>query len=143
MRNVWVRPIRPDDLPTLKTWIEEQRATMAFDPALAAGGQVLVAYDESGPLMFIPFWVSLTAGCPLRRDGTASLEGRDDADALTMAEAFRQAIRGLRFIADAQRVSEINTATNDAETETGLAKCGFAAAGKFMRCRHVERTKPS
>jgi hypothetical protein len=127
MTNLWTRPYRPDDLPTLKAWIEEQRGSTAFDLELAAGAQLMVVYDESGIVGFFPFWVSLTGGCPLLREGAGDLKE---------ALALREAVRAVRFVADSQRVAEVNVAAGNEKTEAALAKNGFAAAGKFMRLRH-------
>src|SRR5690348_2581279 len=106
--------MRPEDVPTLKAWMEEQRGATAFNVQLATGAQMLVVYDDEGPLMFVPFWVSLTAGCPLQRGGSRPLSECGD-DALHIANGFRLATKALRFLADSQGVVEVNTATTDEE----------------------------
>lgn len=127
MNTVWVRPTRAEDLPLLREWMVAQRETSPFEPALAKGALVLVAYDESGVLGFFPAWPSLSAGCPLEREGLSEV---------TRARMAVAVVGQLAFLAERHGAAEVSTAVNDRGVEHLLSKLGFKAAGKLMRRRN-------
>jgi hypothetical protein len=134
MKTVWVRPLRPDDIPLLTDWITRIADRNLLDADAMKHARVLVAHDDK-PLLFLPV------------QGAAVLESlapRPDATAAEIALALRELIKQVAFICRTGGVNEIYFFCKDEDVLRLAQRHGFEEMPwKCVRLKIDKLEKPA
>ena len=106
MRQVWVRPAEPKDFDKIQEWMLRIVQLNLFDADIANYPQTqwLCAYDESGPLLYMPYQPVISMESLAPRPG---LSPREEAMAL------REITKTVAYKAKECRIEEIVFACKD------------------------------
>jgi hypothetical protein len=106
LRQIWVRPAEKKDLLNIRDWMLPIAQLNLFDPDIVNYPQTqwLCAYDESGPLLYMPYQPVISMESLAPRPG---LSAREEAMAL------REITKTVAYKAKECRIEEIVFACKD------------------------------
>lgn len=124
-KHIYVRPATWEDGPIFKDWVEANKEKNKFDPAVMAYPNTitLCAYDEDGPLAFLPFQQPLMvdasgdkpiAETPMFLEGLAMRPG---ASKLDTSRALKEFIQAAVFLGHMKGTGELYFLGTDEGTD--------------------------
>jgi len=127
MKQVWVRPLEPSDLPKLQEWMTRIASENLFDPDVLSYPHtvVLVAHDGE-PLLYMP--VQLTATLE-------SLAPRPGATPREMAEALKQMVKAVAFLSHGKGIKEVYFVCKDPDVVELAKRHGFEEMPTTLRLK--------